>query len=309
MPSNLLLPGWVEFISQQQNLKPIHLTFAKEEGKLPKIETIFYLNKAGQIRFPRINPYVPLEFYSTPTQQPARLSRQWRAVAQLMVADMMRRGINNIVLPPEVIDVRPWQWAGMSATVRYTLYIDLPYNETEVDRSVRTDINKALKRGFRCERTEDIKGVLDCILESEARQDFSYGLSLEDIKLAQQLMGEDSRLYICYAPNGEPAASLAVLHKSGERAIPWVAGNKVAYLNDGATQLIWQVALTDLQKSGAIGYDFAGANIEGVAYAKANWGGRLMPMYSVKSPNVKALLIQGRDTMRFYRGRRKYARN
>ena len=305
MPSNLFLPSWVEFNRQHQGLEPIHLTFSKEAGQLPSVETIFYLNKAGRIRFPRINPYLPVQFHPTPTQQPARLSRQWVSVAGLMAAYMTKRGMSSaIVLPPEILDVRPWQWAGLRATARYTLYLDFPYNEEHVDRSVRKDINKALKRGFRCEQTSDIKGAHECVRASEERQGFSFTLSLKDMELAQKLTGEDSRLYVCYAPDGEPAAALAVLHQHGERVVPWVTGNKTTYLNDGATQLLWKVALEDLQSSGATGFDLAGANTPTVTYAKENWGAQLKPMYKIESPNLKNFFLQGRDTMRFYRNRR-----
>jgi hypothetical protein len=72
-------------------------------------------------------------------------------------------------------------------------------------------------------------------------------------------------------------------------------------LGAGANQLIMSFALEDLQEAGSCGFDYAGANIPSIAAAKATWGGQLVPYYSVRQPNARALALLLMSSWRFSR--------
>jgi Acetyltransferase (GNAT) domain len=310
----LWLDGWLGFNRIKWKLQPLKVRFpADHDGgpgdpgdrppspaaarpktllpRLPAVAAVFYLDRRGRLRMPPLNPYLPLAFHPTAAQSVYRLDRQWLTVSNLLVQEMRRRGLaNTLLLPPEILDVRPWQWAGFNLGVAYTFTMDLPHEEELCDAGVRKSIAKAARNGFLCERTRELRPVLDCLQETETRQGFRHRLDLADLELGRELLGaEHFRSYLCRAPNGEPASGSIVLSCPGGRAIAWVTGNKTLHRNSGATQLLMRYLLDDLYASGAVSFDFVGADIPHVSAAKASWGGRLIPYYSLRPYGLRQL--------------------
>lgn len=295
--SPLFLDGWLEFNQYKWGVKPLRVRLAEGEKDLPALEAVLYLDKRGRIVQPPLNPYLPVAFHPTPTDKVPRLYRQWVSLSELLVEEFVKRGVKgSVAFPPEVTDVRQWQWRGFSVEVRYTFYIDLPYNLGLCDYSNRQRINKAERTGFTCEiATKTVfPEVIACLKETEARQKFTYRLSVKDLETALDLLGEQYfHVYVCKAITGELAAARIIISTTGMRAIDWVAGTKRKFLSSGATQfLIWH-SLTDLAQQGATGFDFAGANLPTVSAAKAEWGGKLVPYYAIRPLNMRTLAVMG----------------
>jgi len=300
----LTLDGWVEFNRRKWGLSPLRLSLSEGASDRPAIELVVYTDKRGRIKTPKINPYTPVAFLPTDTQSVPRLERQWLSVSELVVKEFRERGVVNAVsFPPSIVDVRPWEWVGFHVSVRYSFYMDFPYDAEVADHSVRKQVKKAVKLGYRCERTSQMSDVLECLEDTGERQGFDYGLSAEDLETCQRLLGPDSfRAYVCYAPNGDAASARVILSCPGASAVDWVAGTKCDYLSSGCTQLLISSVLEDLQNVGACGFDYAGANIPPVAAAKATWGGQLVPFYSIEQPNARALALFVMNSWRFARG-------
>ena len=292
--SVLALEGWLKFNQYKWGVTPLRLRLTEGNREtLPAIETVLYLDKKGRIVQPPLNPYLPVIFYPTPTDKKPRLYRQWLNLSKLLVEEFIKRGIKGAVaFPPEVVDIRQWQWCGFLAEVRYTFYLALPYDIELADYSERKQVNKAKRGGFICERVtaEMFSEVITCLKETEERQEFTYKLNARDLDIALDLLGEETfRVYVCRSSAGEVACARIVISAPGLRAIDWVAGTKRKFLNSGATQfLIWYV-LTDLAQQGAAGFDFAGANLRTVSAAKADWGGILTPYYVVRPVNLRTV--------------------
>lgn len=288
--SPLLLDGWLEFNRLKLHIQPLRMIYALGEAESPAIETVYYINRAGKL-VSGLAPYLPVHFKPTPTQSIHRIYRQWLAVAEPMVRDMRKRGIcGSIALPPEVTDVRPWQWAGFQVSVRYTFYNEFPWNIQHIDPAVRRKIKQAHQAGYRCERSSNLQHALDCLKETERRQGFRDDFSVGDLEKLRELLGDEYfRTYVCYAPDGEPASTRLILHSPRSRAIDWMVGTRTKHLPSGATQLLIQHVLDDLQAAGASGFDFEGANIPSVAASKMNWGGQLVPWYIVDTYTMRSL--------------------
>jgi len=299
--SPLALEGWLEFNRIKWGVQPRRINLSAKGSGLPSIDAIFFLDKRGKICLPPRNPYMALFFKSTPTNAPYRLYRQWLDIADSLVKEMRNRGLaSTLALPPWITDVRPWQWAGFKTGLKYTLYIKFPYDIKQARKSIQKDISKAINAGFTCEKTTDINNVFSCLLETEARQGFNHQLTLKDLELARELLGnEHFRIYVCFAPNGEPASAYIWLHLRGTWAVGWVGGSKTAYLSSGVTQFLTKFIMEDLYASGAAGIDWAGANIPGVAAAKANWGSSLAPYYTIEAYGLKQMAKWLRDWYRF----------
>ncbi|MBE0447465.1 MAG: GNAT family N-acetyltransferase [Actinobacteria bacterium] len=300
----LMLDGWLEFNRVKWGLQVLKLRLSEEGKGIPAIEAVFYLDKRDRIYMPRLNPYLPIIFIPTPTESVPRLYRQWLGVSGLLAEEFISRGLaSTVVLSPEITDIREWKWRGFQSDVRYTYFIDLPYSLEWADSSTRNKISKANKNGFICERALVSDDILSCLKDTEERKGFNYDLTLRDLQLAHELLGEEGfRIYACYAPNGEVASARIALHLPGVRALDWVAGTRIQYLQSGATQLLIAFMLDDLAAESATGLDFAGANNRVVAAAKANFGGRITPYYIISAPSVKSLAGHIKGIWQFQRG-------
>jgi len=301
--SPLFLDGWLELNHLKWNLEPKIVEFREDNKELPLLKAVLYYDNKGRIKMPPRNPYLPVEFQSTPTESLSKLGRQWLAVSSMMVEELYRRGLRGtIALSPNITDMRPFQWHGFHVQVRYTFYLDTPVNENQVDYAVRKQIKKASKNGLTCSDIVSPEAIIECLKDTEDRQGFFYGLSVADIRMAKELLGEEHfRCYGCYVSSGEIASARIVLHSPGSRAIDWVAGTKREFLNSGATQAVIAFALEDLASRGAAGFDFAGANISNVAAAKATWGGPLVPYYTLSSPSVRGMMKYALDLLKYHR--------
>ena len=292
--SVLALEGWLKFNEYKWGVTPLKLRLTgNDKESLPAIEAVLYLDKKGRIVQPPLNPYLPVLFYPTPTDKKSRLYRQWLNLSKVLVNEFIKHGVKGaIAFPPEVIDIRQWQWHGFVGEVRYTFYVEWPYDIETADYSARSRVKKAESNGFTCEMAtkQTLSEVIECLSETEKRQNFSYKLATRDLEIALELLGEDTfRAYLCRDSSGEAASARIVISAPGMRCIDWVAGTKQRFLNSGATQyLIWYI-LNDVSQQGAIGFDFCGANLPTVSAAKADWGGVLTPYYVVRPLNLRTV--------------------
>jgi hypothetical protein len=302
----LFQDGWLEFNRLKWGVEPRRVRLSPEGSGVPAIEAVYYLDRRGRIWKPPTSPYAPLAFHSTEAKLHARVGRQWQACADLLAADMARCGVaNDVALPPEVADVRAWQWAGFRTAVRYTFYVDLPHDPAAVEPSVRRQIAKAQRGGFTCRQAPDLAAAFACITESQTRGGFDHRIGERDLVLALETSGEEAfRVYVCYAPDGQPAAARVILHHPGGRAVDWLVGTRSAYLSSGATQYLLDFVLMDLVAHGAIGLDLEGANLPSVAASKATWGAYLVPYYLIEPLTPRGFVRHGRDYVRFRRRQR-----
>lgn len=302
--SPLLLEGWSRFNQAVWGVRPFPIDRHPEGSMLPSLRSILYLDRHGKITFPPRNPYLAFDYRPTPSQQSFHLSRQWLTMVQPFVEEMRRRGLRNtVLLPPSIRDVRPWQWAGFRAAVRYTLMIDFPYDASDAESEVRRQIKRAASSGYRCDRTTKAEDVLVCLRETEARQDFRHELDRKQLELACRLIGEEYfRMYACYAPNGEPACAKIVLANPGAQALNWVMGTKSEHLARGVTQYLTMYSFEDLETFGVTGVDLTGANLPTVSAWKEAWGGRLVPYCTLEDYSLRQLAKWGRDWFRFLKG-------
>jgi Acetyltransferase (GNAT) domain len=284
----LELPGWLEFNVWRTGLKARRFSFAVTPGG-PEIRAVLYLDQRGRVKMPLNNPYLPVAFQSARQGRSGRTADWLRAAAPL-VEEIKQRGIaNGITLPPEVDDVRPWTWRDFLVRVRYSYYIDFPFDPTLMDRKTRKTCDKAATLGMSVDRVVDVGPVMDCLSETEARKGFSHGLGHRELEAARDLLGPDGlRMYACFDRQGQPGSSLVVVHAHGGRAVGWLAGTSRTHLADGAVHLLWRHAFADLASAGATGIDLCGANIESIAAFKSHWGARLVPYFAVRSYSVRA---------------------
>ncbi|WP_377887630.1 GNAT family N-acetyltransferase [Alkalihalobacillus sp. R86527] len=294
-------PRWHEFNEAKWGVKTHKIAVSESAKKYPCIEGTFFLNKKNQIVQPPLNAYTPILFKSTPTNSPRRLYHQRSRLSEKLIHHMLDIGVSNNVLflPTDYTDVRPWKWANFDVGVRYTFLMNFPYSIEKAGPSVRSRYRKLCQNGFRVERTNDMSLIYNCLIETEIRNGFSHSLSLKDLELAQDIMGEDMmRSYVTYSPDGKPVSGSVVLHKENGRGISWLVGYKRDYAQDSPNTLMDVFCFSDLHKAGATGIDLVGANMKSVADNKAAWGGEMVPYYTIELNSWKTVARSIRDYVR-----------
>jgi len=284
--------GWIEYNRLKWKLEPFYIQPTQAGAG---VNAVFYTDKTGKIRTPKLNAYSAIEIQYTPTTDYSKIYRQTIDFLNELIERIKDRKIqNHIYLPTSILDIRPFQWNGFMAQTAYTFVIEFPYSLSIANSSVKKNINKASKNGFIIKRvTSNFKSIIDCVKDTENRQKFSYGLTEKDLELLNSLMGEENfRCYAAYDQSGNVKATRIVLHSKNHRAIDLVAATDKNVLDTGITQLLINHILEDLQLAGASSFDFAGAGIPSVAQAKANWGATLTPYYLITDFNLRWLSLQ-----------------
>lgn len=277
--SALFVDGWLQFNEEKWGYKPERVLYQIPGKELPKLEGVFYLNKRGHVVVPPRNPYLPLQFTPTPTEQPYRLYTQWLVVSEMLAEDLQKRGFRgNISFPPGFIDGRAFQWLGVNVGIHYTFVAPLPINDKLLDASVRKNINKAVRGSYSVTLSEDWEAINYCLKKTEEVKNFSHLFSSRELEYACKILGKKSfRGYLCKSSKGEPVSGQIKLFLAEGVSIDWSAGTDRDHIKNGVNQLLYKSSFDDMAEDGGEIFDLCGANIESVANAKATWGFPLVP--------------------------------
>jgi len=286
--SALFLDGWLKFNEEKWGYKPERVVFQIPGKELPRLEGVFYLNKRGQVVMPQRNPYLPLQFTPTPTDQPYRLYNQWLEVSELLAEDLIKRGFRGTVsFPPGFIDGRPFQWRGLDISIRYTFITPLPIDHSLIDKRVKNRMNKAIQLGYTIDRSRKWEKLQNCLEKTEDAKGFSHLTSAQDFARLNELLGETTfRIYICNNSKGEAVSGRAWLFMENGISIAWSAGTDRKDLKNGVNQLLFFRCVEDITTSGSAFLDLCGANIKPVANAKAAWGAPLVPYITLTNDSI-----------------------
>lgn len=271
--------AWLAFNERKWGVRWERVTYPDAAGPL---EVVLYLDRRGRVVLPRLNPYLPVRYEQRASVQ-YRATRAWTAAASALARDLRRRRLGTtLAFQSTVRDLRPLTWQGFRVGVSYTLAQPLPILDAQIDPDFRRRIRRADEAGYRCERTYRFADVLACVAETEERQTFRYGLTVADLEWLSEAMGDSFRMYVCYSPEGRPAAARILLHKDGGQGIDWVNGTVRSDLTSGATQLLTKFSLEELAGAGARSIDWEGANIPSVSGFKERWGGQVEPWFTIE---------------------------
>ncbi|QDU81312.1 hypothetical protein Pla110_30530 [Polystyrenella longa] len=276
--------GWREFNERLWNITSEELTYTPRGENGPSLEVIAYKDKSGRFVLPSMHPNWHMQFQHTNTTSSARIYRQWDELSKLMVDDMVATGTHGrIAFPAEITDVRNWLWTGFRSHPLYTIMITFPYSVEDAESTTRRRYKKSVNAGFQVQPAKDTADVIPCLMGTEKRKKFDHCLTAESLQMGLDLMGPDKfRLYVAYAPDGEPASARLVIMEEGGICYDIAAGTQEKYLTVGATQHTIGHVLMDVQQAGATAFNFSCANIESVSPAKLCWGGQLVPLHGIE---------------------------
>ncbi|MEN6560331.1 MAG: GNAT family N-acetyltransferase [Acidobacteriota bacterium] len=300
IPHPFFHDGWIEYNKRRWGFEAERVVYSPSTSGTPRLESVLYLDKRGRVSLPPLQAHQALLFSATETDKPFRVTRQWQEVSALFAKDLRKRGLPyGLILPPEALDVREFQWLGYETTLRFTFHIPLPFQRENVDHQVRKQINKAERAGVIYGRAGkgEARQIVDVLDDTEERQKFSFSLDETAIRLALDLMGADLLRVYTATTRGRISSFRFVLAAPGLRAVDWVAATERESLKEGATQGLINFVLEDLSHIGATAFDFAGANLPAVSMSKLCWGGDLRAYPMIRLPGWRSLLSYGRRNL------------
>lgn len=195
---------------------------------------------------------------------------------------------------PDIQDLRQLIWAGYKVDVGYTYILDLSQGLDEIwrgfNQSRRYRIKKAQAMKIDVKATDRGDLVFDMIAERYNQQGLRLplisGSYLNDLK---KLFPNNIR-FMLVESNGEVVGSEAVINHNGTH-MEWLGGVR----NEGNIPvneyLTWE-SIKKCKSSGVSKIDFLGANKEGIATFKSQFGGSLATYFTAKKKSIRGILAE-----------------
>lgn len=288
VPSPLASDAWLAWNESKWGVRARRVLYQEGGPSGSRLEGVTYHDARGRIVMPPLNAYLPFRFTHTQTSRMSSIASQWATLAEGLVEDLRSFGMRGtIVLPPGLVDARPFQWSGFSVLLRYTYIGSLPIDESRVESSVRKRIRKAVRLGYTASPSEDWDAILGCLEATETSQGFAHHLTRRDLAHAADALKTSLLGHVVRSPDGDIASGGIRLCEPGGMVLDWVQGAIRSHLPNGVNQLIYRTVLQDATEAGGVLFDNAGANIKAVAQAKMAWNFPLVPALALRQPGLR----------------------
>lgn len=187
----------------------------------------------------------------------------------------------------DLIDVRPYTWAGYSAKVQYTYMENVSGPTSFMDYfnpEVKNKIKKSQKTNYKI-----VTGDSDAILEDFWKlQQMTF--NRKELKLAYQrehffnLLKSIKpavriKVFLAYIDDVPASGRLQIFDKN--ISYDWAAGSNPAFFSSGINQHLVLEVLNSLKEDNIKLFDFCGANTAGVAGHKSAYNMKLIPYFTI----------------------------
>lgn len=255
---------------------------------------------------PKLTQYWGVLLSHRKTKYPFKDLKYRKEILEALIEFLERdHQIIDLVLPPEITDIRAFSWHRYNQKVKYTFQSKLDDQERiygSFDPDIRRQIKRAEDQHIRVDHGSDeefIQRFYRLQALSLDRQEWEFHFNLPDfLSLVSELRknGVNIRIYTANIFDRSVAASALLIYK--DTAYYWLAGGESEYFKSGVNQLIIWSIIKDVMGLSIVYFDLVGANLQGVADYKATYGFDLVPYFAVKKvkgiyPNV---LMQVKET-------------
>ncbi len=208
----------------------------------------------------------------------------WSDVATALATLGADAAYSRWAMPPDIVDVRPWQEAGWTAVVRYTRRVpttDEGQLWSGISRAARKQIRKAERSGVTINTTHDVTPLVETMVATSQMKGLALPCPQQHMRNAFETLLADANVELTVATHqGKPAA--AVMTGADELlGYDLWAGTGVAGRELGAASLLrWEVlrSLVGTVEQ----FEFNGANIPSVAQFKKGFGGTKVVYHQVE---------------------------
>ncbi len=285
---------WFEPTCRLMNAEPMYLALMSRSNPAFCV-SLARKKRLGQtlLLTPAIAPYSAwIENFPDDLAPERREARRLEAMGEFAAWCEQHAAYCRIVLPPQVVDVRPFLWRGWRTEVRYTYKIPLEHGVHQIFRqNVRRNLRDAREANLRteCLTGEHAHGALrETVaatfrrqgeappLPAQAWDDYLALLSVCNNVATMGVFRGDAVLATIAIGVDPPTATGA-----GQSAYELIAGTTDEGIPVGASAMALCSAFEFA--SGKVGeFDFAGANMETIAHYKRGFGGTLTPYLAVE---------------------------
>lgn len=226
------------------------------------------------------NVIIPDNFTYNPCYVSPNLSERKQIAIHKQFIEILKNKYKSISIKfnVDILDIRPYKWAGFNVDVRYT-YIKKTNEPSH--SNIDKNLKKATKMGVLVEvNTPNIKTInlSTNFLKNLNYQDnliFNYVCHLNNLSL--------QNLLICFEINKSTemiGSAICLLDKTNKKAYP-LFSNPISNAHSYAHTLLYQTIINWLNDNGYSEVDFCGANFESISYFKSYFNPTLTPYYVV----------------------------
>lgn len=299
---------WLKLISEIAGMRFRILAVFQGGSMCGGVGLCFRKTMFGDIvRCPLLTPYNSIILEKPSTKYPSKVTSDNLKVVAAIIHELETTKYASIEIRnrPSIDDIRAFSWDGWDVKVGYTYEVPL-FNLEELKstmaHSVRKQINKCEEANVHI-TTEDNYNEFHPIyrLLTSRRQNIPMSIGENKFKTLYENLKQHNccRMYLAHLENGESISIRITLFTKNEVAHDWVAGANPEYFQTGATPfLLWKI-IEDLSQQGYRYLDLNGANAENIARFKSEFGGKLVPYYTVRreKPFLKVPLFLARKAV------------
>ncbi|MBN1338008.1 MAG: GNAT family N-acetyltransferase [Bacteroidales bacterium] len=232
-------------------------------------------------------------FFENPAGNSAKKLTYAKSVMTAIAGFVSSRfsGIITFSFPPEITDMQPFYWKHFKVVPNYTYRIDLSMDEDDIFSAFsperRNDIKKAVKDGLTVSFPGDAAFMRDIVIKTFDRQKDSINEKILDNILFRFARPANS-FAVEVRQNSDIMAGVFCVFDS-KNAYYLLGGYDPANRHSGAAALaVWE-AIKKSREKGLKVFDFEGSMIPGVERFFRDFGGTLVPYFSV---NKAPLLLE-----------------
>jgi hypothetical protein len=203
----------------------------------------------------------------------------------------------NLSFSPEIKDLQSYIWEGFSTEVKYTYRIkldDLNSIWDSMGKSHRNDILRAKKDGIEIVCPQNFDTAFKLIEKTFYRQKKNIKFKKRAYKINDIFSKNNkSRLFLAIDLLGEPIAAVYIIWDN-KTSYYLLGGYDFEKSHRGASSFaIWKAIEYSKKNLGLESFDFEGSMIQNIEKFFRNFGGRIVPHYSLTWGNKKGKCLFG----------------
>lgn len=253
----------------------------------------FYLFKKNNfLKFFKNPPFTPNNglFYIEKSKNKVKILSNQKKIIELVeqAASNLNFHILSFSLPYQFTYLLPFYWKKYKVVPFYTYMLNLENNEEDMLKDMsterRNDINRAIKDNIICKKETDYGIVKALILNTFDRKNENIDLQYLESILFNFANTENSFAFVSYLNNIPIATAFCIYDKNTSYYLFGGYDNKNKHQGAGVLA-IWN-SILESKKLNIKHFDFEGSMIPEVEKYFRDFGGNLVPYYSIN----KALL-------------------
>ncbi len=203
-----------------------------------------------------------------------------------LLDELVRR---RLILPsltctPDLLDLRTAVWKGWHLTPEWTVTNQLGdwSLEKSCERSLRADVRRARESGVTVRAESPDAQLLNRLMNASVeRHGEANSTHAGLLKAYLEAAGQRTLFIVARQPDGTPVSVVCYMWSGAGTAFALWGGSSRAGLAQEASSLAYVTGLGLLQEQGFAHIDWCGGNLPGVSDHKLEYGGELVPRFSL----------------------------